>query len=66
MEGKWRMAEVREYADDELKKKSDQLFKDLGIDMLMKKLEQSRKSALQGHYRTSEDVIAHMRRKFEI
>ena len=54
------MAEVRECADDE------QLFKDLGIDMLMKKLEQSRKSALQGNYRTSEDVIADMRRKFEI
>lgn len=102
MEGKQMATTIQVRVDDELKKKSDQLFKDLGTDttsairmfltqavanngfpfeikrvasnpyaamsedMLMEKLEQSRKSASQGNYRASEDVIADMRKKYEI
>ena len=88
--------------DDELKRKSDQLFKDLGTDttsairifltqavanngfpfeikradynpyaamseeMLLDKLEKSRKSASQGNYKSADSVIADMRKKYGI
>lgn len=88
--------------DDELKNKSDQLFKELGTDttsairmfltqavanngfpfeikrvernpyvamseeMLLEKLEKSRLSALQGNYKSADDVIAGMREKYEL
>ena len=88
--------------DDELKKKSDSLFRDLGTDTttairifltqavayngfpfeikrntaelnpympmteeeLLVKLENSRKSADQGEYRSAEDMISDMRKKY--
>lgn len=86
--------------DDELKSKSDQLFKDLGTDttsairmfltqavanngfpfeikrvehnpyaamsedMLLGKLEKARASASQGHYKSTDVVIADMREKY--
>ena len=88
--------------DDELKSKSDQLFKDLGTDttsairifltqavanngfpfeikrvehnpyaamsekMMMEKLEHSRISASKGDYRSADEVIADMRKRYGI
>lgn len=86
--------------DDELKNRSDQLFKDLGTDttsairmfltqavanngfpfeikrvennpyaamseeMLLEKLEKSRKSAMQGNCKSAYDVVSDMRKKY--
>ena len=61
--------------DDDLKNKSDQLFKDLGTDTtsairmlteeeMLQRLEQSRESSKKGNYRNADDVISDMRGKY--
>ena len=56
---------IRVIVDDELKGKSDSLFKDLEIDTnILKKLDESKKLADHGQCRRADDVVADMRRKY--
>ena len=56
---------IRVIVDDELKGKSDSLFKDLEIDTnILKKLDESKKHADQGQCRRADDVVADMRTKY--
>ena len=63
--------------DDELKIKSDRLFKDLGTDtttairmfpltekQIMEKLEKARVCEKKGEYRSADDMISDMRQKY--
>ncbi|HJB94378.1 MAG TPA: hypothetical protein H9765_01960 [Candidatus Mediterraneibacter intestinigallinarum] len=56
---------IRVIVDDELKGKSDSLFKDLEIDTnILKKLDESKEHADHGQCRRADDVVADMRRKY--